>query len=580
MPSGSGLVPCADRAELADACEAAGLLVLGPDGDAIRALGTPAGLAAVAAAAGVPLRPAGSFPEGPRRMEVDTLRDAHGTVLTLGLREVTVVRGSWAVLAELPATGVPPEVATALEAAAQALVEEAGYRGEAVVHFALDEDGAFAVTEVDTDGRATHAGAEERTGAGILGARLLADLGGTLPTSAPHAEGWTLEARLLAHDPDRGYAPTGGRVEAISLPVGTGVRVDGGLRAGDVVDPELDPVVATVTSWGRTREQALQRLRRALERTSVVLSGGATNRTGLIGVLTNPTVVDGPPGPTWYAEQLASGALVPAPDPVAVVVAAIEVYERDLALVQRSFRASAERGRPEHPEHVGTAIELGYRGSRHRLRVDRTGPDRYRVHDGVRFEVLVDTLSQFERRVLVGGRTRRVVAVTTDEVIRLEIDGVAHTVTREDGVVLRAPMPALVSSLLVEVGERVTCRAAGRRPGVDEDGEHPHRAARRPGHRPRGPAEPAGRAGRSAAADPGRAVLAPAARPARRGPGPRRRPGRARRRRRRAAPRRVRRPHGLPARLRPRPGGGPRPAAGLPGPGGGQRPRGPRAARP
>ena len=68
---------------------------------------------------------------------------------------------------------------------------------------------------------------------------------------------------------------------------------------------------------------------------------------------------------------------------MAVVVAAIEVYEADLTLVQRSFRASAERGRPEHPERVGVAIDLGYRGSRHRLRVDRTGPDRYRVHDGV-----------------------------------------------------------------------------------------------------------------------------------------------------------------------------------------------------
>ncbi len=451
-----GLVPCADRAELADACERAGLLVLGADGAAIRALGTPTGLAAVAAAAGVALRPAGSFAEGPRRLEVDAMRDGHGTTLTLGVREVTVMRGSWAVLAELPATGVPDDVVAALEAAAAALLEHARYRGGAVVHFALEADGSFALTHVDTDGRATHAGAEERTGADVLGARLRADLGGALPTSSPHGEGWTLEARLLAHDPDRGYAPTGGRVEAISLPVGTGVRVDAGLRAGDVVDPELDPVVATVTSWGRTRTQALQRLRRALERTSVVLSGGATNRTGLIGVLSAPTVIDGPPAPPWYAEQLASGALVPDPDPVAVVVAAIEVYERDLALVQRSFRASAERGRPEHPERVGVAIELGYRGGRYRLRVDRTGPDRYRVHDGVRFEVLVDTLGRYERRVLVGGRTRRVVAVTTDEVVRLEIDGAAHTVTREDGVVLRAPMPALVSSLLVEVGERVT----------------------------------------------------------------------------------------------------------------------------
>ena len=79
-----GLVPCADRAELADACAGAGLLVLGPDAAAIRALGTPSGLAEVAAAAGVALRPAGSVPDGLRRLEVDAVRDAHGTVWTLG----------------------------------------------------------------------------------------------------------------------------------------------------------------------------------------------------------------------------------------------------------------------------------------------------------------------------------------------------------------------------------------------------------------------------------------------------------------------------------------------------------------
>ena len=242
----------------------------------------------------------------------------------------------------------------------------------------------------------------------------------------------------------------------LSLPVGTGVRVDAGLRVGDVADAVHDPVIATVTSWGRDRAQALARLRRALERTSVVLSGGATNRTGLIAILGAAAVLDGPPHPQWYARQLASGALVPDRDPVAVVAAAIEVYEADLALVQRSFRASAERGRPEHPERVGVAIDLGYRGGRYRLRVDRTAPDRYRVHGGVRLDVVVDSLSPFERRMLVAGRTRRVVAVTEGDAVRLEIDGVAHTVTREDGVVVRAPAPALVCSLLVGVGDRVT----------------------------------------------------------------------------------------------------------------------------
>ena len=451
-----GLVPCADRAVLAEECAGAGILVLGPDAAAIRAFCSPAALAAVASAAGVPARATGVFPDGARRLEVDAVRDSVGTVWTLGLREVTVLRDTWAILTELPATGVPEETAAAMEAAARALLEQAGYRGSAVVHVALERDGSFAVTSVDTDGRVTHSGVEERTGAGILGMRLRADLGDALPATPPAGEGWTVEARVLAHDPDRGYAPTGGRVEVLALPVGTGVRVDAGLRVGDVVDAVLDPVVATVTSWGRDRAQALSRLRRALERTGVVLSGGATNRTGLIAVLGAPAVIEGPPDPQWYAAQLASGAFVPEPDPVALVAAAIEVYDADLALVQRSFRASAERGRPEHPERVGVAIDLGYRGSRYRLRVDRTAPDRYRVHDGTRLDVVVDSLSPFERRLLVAGRTRRILAVTSDEAIRLEIDGVAHTVTREDGVVVRSPAPALVCELLVAVGDRVT----------------------------------------------------------------------------------------------------------------------------
>ncbi len=442
-------------ADLVAACEAAGLAVVGPDSDTLRRL-TEAELLAVAAdSAGVAYRS-----ERPgadvRLLEVDVLADSHGTSWTLGLREVTVGYAGHLLLAESPVPFLSGDLERRILGAATAMADSLGYVGAGVLRFCVDAAGEECwLSSADPYARPEHALVEESTGASFVGLRLRVAAGERLDAEPPSGDGWAVELRLLALDPDNGYAPSGGRVEMLDLPVGTGVRVDASLRVGDVVDAVVDPVVATMSAWGHTRDEAFRRISRAVERTSLVLQPGTTNRSSLLALLARPELTEGPVTRGWYAELAASGALVPDPDPMALVAAAVESYEADLALVRATFLASARRGRPENPEEVGTQVHLEYRGAHHRLRVDRVGPDTYRIHDGSEVAAVVDRIGPFERRITCRGRKYRVVAVAQGSTFRIEIDAVAHSVTRVDGAPVRAAWPALVSEILVVPGQHV-----------------------------------------------------------------------------------------------------------------------------
>ncbi|HRW20021.1 MAG TPA: biotin carboxylase N-terminal domain-containing protein, partial [Dermatophilaceae bacterium] len=450
-----GLVPCTDRAELVEQLAAAGVRVVGPSADTIRTLADPQRLAELGSRVGLEPLPDG---QPHRIVEIDVLADAAGTVWTLGLRESSVTLHGHLVLAEMPAPGVPDTTAGAMEHAARRLVRAAAYTGAGVVRLALGPDGeSFWLLDADTLARAEHALVEETTGASFVGLRLRLAAGGSLDaTEPPDANGHALEVRLLALDPQRACAPSGGALEMLDLPVGTGVRVDASRREGDLVDGESDPVVATITAWGRDRDEAYDRARGALGRTTVVLERGATNRTSLLALLDRLAEESQPVPAGWLDAELAAGRLHSPADPLAVVAAAVEAYESDSSMVNAAFFASAARGRPEHPEAVGTHVQLSYRGSDYRLRVDRTGPRTYRVRGTATVEVTVDKVGAYERRMVCRGAQHRVVATEQGADFRLEIDGVGHLVSREDGVVVRTGWPALVSNLLVEAGQQVT----------------------------------------------------------------------------------------------------------------------------
>ncbi len=448
---------CRDHTHLVESLENAGLTVVGPSSQVLRRLLDPAELEKLAAQAGITLSLAPRDPARTRSLDVTVLRDAGGRCWALAPREISVRRGDTVLLAETPAVDLPDGALARIHTEAVGLFEAVGYVGGGVVRFALDtQTQEITCSGVNPGGCLDTVLVQVVTGIDLAAQLLRIAAGESLPESPPEVDGHAVEARVLALDPESGHRPTGGRIQLFTPPTGAGVYSEIALREGDTVDAALDPLIASVSTWGHGRGEALSRAATALDRMQVVVSAGTTTRTALLALLSRPDLLAGPVTASWYDELVADGALSADPDPLAVVAAAVEIYETDLAEVRRSFRASAARGRPAHPERVGQAINVSYRGAAYRLKVDKVSGTSYRVHDGVGVDVTVERLGEYARRLSVGGRKHRVLAVTGDDRIRLEIDGVTHTVVRQDGVVLRTAAPALVASVLVEPGQRVT----------------------------------------------------------------------------------------------------------------------------
>ncbi len=366
---------------------------------------------------------------------------------------VSVRHDRRALLAESPCSAISVDLGDRIRSAANELARAVGYLGAGVVTFVHDGEN-FEFEAFDCVAAPDHATTEERTGASIIGWRLRVHRGEPLLGGEPDGEGVAVEARLLAVDPDDGMRPAPGVVALLSFPVGTGVRVDANRRVGDVVDAS-DPLLAVVTAWGPDRAVALGRVRRALDRTALVIEGGTTNRSLLLGLLAHDDFVTGHIDDAWL-DRLLSERVLSGPEPVVLLAAAVEAYEVDLVHAQEAFYASAERGRPQQPAEVGSNLELGCADATYRFDVDQTGPRSYSIRSGhIVADVQVDAFGAFERRITVAGRRCRLVVSPTDTGFRVELGDTTHVVDRLDGVVVRAGWPALVVSTLVEPGDTV-----------------------------------------------------------------------------------------------------------------------------
>ena len=326
----------------------------------------------------------------------------------------------------------------------------------------------FAFLEVNTRLQVEHPITEVTTDLDLVKAQLHVAAGGRLEGDKPAEKGHAVEARLNAEDPDRDFAPSPGRIALLDLPSGPGIRVDTGVGEGDTIPADFDSMIAKIIAYGRTRDEALARLRRAMAETTVVIEGGATNKSFILDLLDQSEVIDGKAGwadTSWIDRVRAEGRLVVHEHSgVAVVAAGIEAYEDEAQVEVARLLESAHGGRPQVQHKVGRAVDFKLRGMSYKVTVIQIGPHRFRVGvaaGGTEQVVVADVerLDEFHIRMRVGDQLYRLVTATHGPVHMIEVNGVAHRVTRDEGGVLRSPAPALVVASPVAVGDEVAAGA-------------------------------------------------------------------------------------------------------------------------
>src|SRR6476620_7068746 len=403
---------------------------------------------------------------GARHVEVQVIADGQGTAWAVGVRDCSVQRRNQKVIEESASPVLSAEQVDELKASAERLAVAVGYAGAGTVEFLYHPgEKFFAFLEVNTRLQVEHPITEVTTDIDLVKAQIHVAAGGRLEGERPTESGHAVEARLNAEDPDRDFAPSPGRIALLNLPAGPGIRVDTGVGEGDSIPADFESMIAKIIAYGRTRDEALARLRRAMAETTVVIEGGATNKSFILELLDQPEVLDGSADTGWIDRDRGEGRLVShRHSGVALVAAGIEGYEDEEGLERTRLLETARGGRPQVQHRTGRAIDLKLRGTAYKVTVARTGPHLFRVtvasgDTEQTVDVDLDRIDEYTSRLTIGERTHRLVTASHGPVQLVEVDGVTHRVSRDEGGVLRSPAPALVVATPVAVGDEVAAGA-------------------------------------------------------------------------------------------------------------------------
>ncbi len=202
----------------------------------------------------------------PRHIEFQILADSHGRVIHLGERECSIQRRHQKIIEEAPSAALSPELRAEMGRVAVAAARAAKYENAGTVEFLLDQDGSFYFMEMNTRIQVEHPVTELVTGVDLVIEQLRIAAGE--PISVPkrkqvRPKGHAIEFRINAEDPVT-FAPSPGRITHLSLPSGPGIRLDTHIYGGYTVPPYYDSLVAKLLVYGKDREEAIARGRRAL----------------------------------------------------------------------------------------------------------------------------------------------------------------------------------------------------------------------------------------------------------------------------------------------------------------------------
>jgi len=200
----------------------------------------------------------------PRHVETQVLVDMHGHAVVVSTRDCSLQRRHQKLVEEAPAPFLTDAQNEELYRSSKAIMKEAGYIGAGTCEFLVGADGTISFLEVNTRLQVEHPVSEEVTGIDLVREQFRIAMGEALGFDDPVIRGHSIEFRINGEDPGRSFLPAPGRITEWLIPTGPGVRVDAGFKNGDVIGGNFDSLLAKLIITGATREQAIERARRAL----------------------------------------------------------------------------------------------------------------------------------------------------------------------------------------------------------------------------------------------------------------------------------------------------------------------------
>jgi acetyl-CoA carboxylase biotin carboxylase subunit len=274
--------------------------------------------------------------EKPRHIEIQIIGDHHGNIVHLGERECSIQRRHQKVVEECPSPLVDPEMRQRMGEAAVKIARAAGYYNAGTMEFLVDASKNFYFLEMNTRLQVEHPVTELVTGLDLVKLQLAVAAGEPLPFTQDQVawRGSAIEVRIYAEDPDNNFFPSPGRITALVSAGGPGVRTDSGVYQDWTVPLDYDPLIAKLIGWGGSRQEAIQRLSRALE--ECMVAGIKTNIPFFKRLLRRPEFVAGHLDTGFIDRMLADEG------PVAAGV----TVEADLAAVAAAIYESEKNGKP------------------------------------------------------------------------------------------------------------------------------------------------------------------------------------------------------------------------------------------
>ncbi len=413
------------------------------------------------------------FIQEPRHIEIQVIADEHGNIVYLGERECSIQRRHQKVIEEAPSPFVDEVMRSAMGEQAVALAKAVHYKSAGTVEFIVDADKNFYFLEMNTRLQVEHPITEFVTGLDLVELMIRVADGEQLPVAQGDIDltGSAIECRVYAEDPFRNFLPSTGRLFRYLPPEETDhVRVDTGVFEGGEVSIYYDPMIAKLVTYGATRDQAIQRMREALDR--YYIRGVSHNISFLASLIVHPRFIDGRLSTNLIAEEYPDGfhaADAPHEDPAMIIAVAASINRR-----YRDRAATISGQMPGHERKVRDNWVVVIDGQYHPVCVTATDGGHDVEYSGEVFAVRSDwqfgrplfegtfngaeLCVQVERRdmsyVLFHGGSAATVMVLTPRVAQLY----QHMPIKKPpdmSKFLLSPMPGLLTSLAVKPEQEV-----------------------------------------------------------------------------------------------------------------------------